>query len=202
MLGAVTEREANLTTALVVFVILSVLLTVFVVMMFANKKFRAFFFRTDANDDKPKKEKRAKPSKAKKPDSASPTPRREVAPRGRKKREQAASAQYLDEVPTVPLGGFSSAADDTDVMRRTSDAYINMAVSSVKRSPSKNQAKASDTLDKIPTVVIPQTTPQAAAPKRSASSTEPAKGGKANAKAQANAAKTEKAATAKKPSKK
>ncbi len=156
LISAATDREISLIVALVIFIVLSVLLAAFVIMLFANKKFRAFFFGTNGEERKSAKPKRTR-SRADKSSSnkKQPSPRRPAMSNLRQKREQAA-ADCLDEVPTVPLGGFSTVDDDPDIMRRTSDAYINMSVSSAKRASAKNRESVSDTLDKVPTFVIPQ----------------------------------------------
>ncbi len=151
--------------ALAVFVVLTVLLLAFVILLFALPKFRAFFFRDREDRTEKPAEKRPRKKQDRRP---SPERTRQGARTAKKPAKKNASSganiPYIDSVPTVPLGGSTTpTTGDEDIIRRTNDAYVEMTVAAVERShPTPHTAAAarttrSNTFDSIPTVVIPST---------------------------------------------
>ncbi len=139
MMGAETS-PTGLTVALVIFIMLTVLLAAFVIMLFVWKRFRDFFF-----DDSQKEKRRAQSksrtnarrnAKTAKRTSASNRSAARKQPESHNDYSHNAFDYYDGGVPTVPLDGSSE---------------------SVHETPDRHaRAKHSEeTLEKIPTVVIP-----------------------------------------------
>lgn len=103
--GTMVASEFSLAIALTVFIIITVILAALLISLAASKNFRAVFFR----------EKQQKKKSAKKPASSEPaqvqpqevgTVVEQPKPRKAATRKSAESTpDYLDAIPTVPLGG-------------------------------------------------------------------------------------------------
>lgn len=109
---AFTAGEFSLTIALVVFVMLTVLLTAVLVLLCVSKNFRVFLFRE--NKTVRKKRKNKKTSKTNVADGGGSNVKKERS--DSKNTGKRAVPEYLDAVPTVPLG-FPSAQSQTYVTR-------------------------------------------------------------------------------------
>lgn len=91
------ESNVGLMVALAVFITLTVLLAAFIVLMFANKSFRAFFMRSDKSEESA--EKRDEKTKGKKRNA------QKTAPRAKRAKPAASDGweAYEGRVETVPL---------------------------------------------------------------------------------------------------
>ncbi len=157
-----------MAAALAVFIVLTVILLTFVILLFACKPFRNLFFPTDGKKQKKraKQENKAKADKATakhdngKPKDAFKDNSAAAQPARAKKSKKGGGQEpktrvrlaYSDSVPTVPL--FSAPAttgyaQEEDIMKRTHDALL-----AIHDNP---RATSANTNDYVPTVVIPIT---------------------------------------------
>lgn len=112
--------EFSLAIALTVFVIISVVLAVLLIALAASKGFRTVFFR-----DKPQKKKSAKKSALA---PAEPQPQIETVPAeptrprrvSTRRNIEDPTPEYLNAIPTVPLGGVPIAPAPTPAPARNS----------------------------------------------------------------------------------
>ncbi len=149
-LALTSAQDFALTITLVVFVLLTALLAAFIIMLFAWKRFRDFFFADKKKKEKQPRTKTAKSQKAE-PNRAQNRVQAPANSSAKIAKTRASSEYRIDDccdgVPTVPLNG-------------TTELHVPPAATAPKA------VKRTDTtLDKIPTVVIgaPKTTDRTAA---------------------------------------
>lgn len=132
-LNILCANEFSLIIALTVFVMLTVILALMLIFLAASKNFRTVFFR-----EKPKKKKRSAKKQHSEPEPTQPQtqpqslqavdtiPIEDLRPKrvATRRNSAAATPEYLNAIPTVPLGGAPVAPAPAKSSRRAKAADV------------------------------------------------------------------------------